>query len=319
MATTTVQAPAAPPTPSVATTRSSLARRQSSLVSSGASISSTSPQASNLAMPQHQRPHLTLQTPVQSPTSASTPFHASGTSSQASSAASQTQFFTPTSATTPLASTIPFSNSPISTSPTSSLTSSQQTATNPHAYSAPTATTSPPRSLMQRTSDKVGVWNLCIAVAIGIATIAATVYYSETMLRYAKWTKHNDCINDQEHGLPLSTECSEELLRARVSVEKRQVEAVHVSVRSKARDMGFAARAGMILAAGCIISLVTGLSFGSLVKVQRPRDGQVPAIAWYGACLVYVPLSLGVVMASAVFVHRETLTESLRQSLRNGA
>jgi hypothetical protein len=307
MATTTVQAPAAPPTPSVATTRSSLARRQSSLVSSGASISSTSPQASNLAMPQHQRPHLTLQTPVQSPTSASTPFHASGTSSQASSAAS----------------TIPFSNSPISTSPTSSLTSSQQTATNPHAYSAPTATTSPPRSLMQRTSDKVGVWNLCIAVAIGIATIAATVYYSETMLRYAKWTKQNDfregCINDQEHGLPLSTECSEELLRARVSVEKRQVEAVHVSVRSKARDMGFAARAGMILAAGCIISLVTGLSFGSLVKVQRPRDGQVPAIAWYGACLVYVPLSLGVVMASAVFVHRETLTESLRQSLRNGA
>jgi hypothetical protein len=279
-------------------------------------------------MPQHQRPHLTLQTPAQSPTSASAPSHASGISSQASSAASQTQSFTPTSATIPLALTLPISTSPPSISPTSSLTPSQQAATNPHAHFVPPATNSPRRSLMQRTSDRIGGWNLCIAVAIGIATIAATVYYSETMLRYAKWTKHNDfregCINDREHGLPLSAECSEELLRARVSVVKRQDEAVHAVLFFADLPgpgyLGFAARAGMILAAGCIISLVTGLSFHSLVKAKRSRYDPFPAIAWYTACVIFaLPWIFGIVTASAMFVHREALTESLRQSLRNGA
>jgi hypothetical protein len=121
--------------------------------------------------------------------------------------------------------------------------SSQQGATNPHVYSAPAATTPPPRNLMQRTSDKMGVWNLCAAVALGIATITVAVYYSATMLRYAKWTKHNDfregCINDQEHHLPVSPECSEELLRARVSVVKRQLEAAYHGVLSTAGSVRF--------------------------------------------------------------------------------
>jgi hypothetical protein len=51
------------------------------------------------------------------------------------------------------------------------------------------------------------------------------------MLSYAKWTKHHDfhegCINDQDHGLPMSKGCLEELLRPRASVVKRHIETAH--------------------------------------------------------------------------------------------
>jgi hypothetical protein len=81
---------------------------------------------------------------------------------------------------------------------------------------------------VQRASDKLGVWT---TIGLTAVAIIVAIYYGAVMLRYAKWTQHNDfregCISDREHQLPLSAACLQELLRPRVSVMKRQIEAVH--------------------------------------------------------------------------------------------
>jgi hypothetical protein len=86
------------------------------------------------------------------------------------------------------------------------------------------ASTPAPRNL----SNTLAVWT---TIALGLATLITAVYYGAIMLSFAQWTKHNDfregCIADQDHDLLMSAECSEELLRSRVSAVKRQVEAVH--------------------------------------------------------------------------------------------
>ena len=111
-------------------------------------------------------------------------------------------------------------NSPILTS-----TPPRQATPSPQAPIAPKALPLAPRNLVQRVSDRIGVWT-----TIGLTAVAVVIaiYYGAIMLSYAKWTKHNDfregCISDREHELPLSAECLEELLRPRASVAKRQIE-----------------------------------------------------------------------------------------------
>jgi hypothetical protein len=116
-------------------------------------------------------------------------------------------------------------------SPASSSTASHQAsptaAFQPQA--SPSASAPAPRSLIRKVLDEPGIW---IGVGLAIAAVVVAIYYGAVMLSYAKWTKHNDfregCINDREHKLPLSTECSEELLRSRVAaMAKRQIEAAH--------------------------------------------------------------------------------------------
>jgi len=110
----------------------------------------------------------------------------------------------------------------------SASTSFPQATTSPQMPTASPFLASTPRNLRQRVSDKLGLW---ITIALGIATIVVAVYYGAVMLSYAEWTKHNDfregCINDREHDLLLSADCSEELLRSRVSFVKRELEAAH--------------------------------------------------------------------------------------------
>lgn len=116
---------------------------------------------------------------------------------------------------------------------------------------------------MQRVSDKLGVW---ITIGLTTAALLVAIYYGAIMLSYARWAKQNDfregCISDQDHNLPLSAECSEELLRPRVSVVKRQIEAAHSVLRGK-HSIGFA---GMKTAGSFVFWFAFGVKFNSLSK-----------------------------------------------------
>jgi hypothetical protein len=323
MATTITQAPAAPPTPTISTTRSppssasasaatiqsGLTRRQTSLASSGASIS---PPAATSAQ---QRPNLALQTTTRPSTPASTPSQAHGTSSQPSSAGSQTHFYSPTSAISPcqapatgspaqaqahsspasaplqpqlpsanpqttanpLASTFTStpaqspqvqhhypltSGSPIPSSPISTSTRYQQAASTPQTPTTPKAPDA--LQIILNKLHSLGEWT---NIGLALAALIVAVYFGATMLSYAGWTKNNDfcegCINDQEHRLPLSAECSEELLRTRVSVVKRQIEEVSRGFVCKSQFVRFGVLrdpigAGLDVLLWCVISFVIG-------------------------------------------------------------
>jgi hypothetical protein len=264
MATTTIQAPAAPPTPNVCTTRnpsslasmsattvqSGLTRRQTSLASSGASITSISPPATT---PGQQRPNPALQTTIRPPTPTSTPAQLSNTSSQVQ------QFCSPISGS-------PTPSSPTSNSLISSSIPSRQSTPSPQTPITPKASSSALRNLVQRVPEKLGVWT---TIGLTTITIIVAIYYGAIMLSYAKWTKHNDfregCISDREHELLLSAECLQELLRPRASPMKRQIEVVHV-VFSKERDILLAR---MEIAGSFVLGLAIGVSLDSLSKVKN--------------------------------------------------
>jgi hypothetical protein len=243
MATATIQPPAAPPAPNVATThnsssistattRGNLTRRQSNRATSTTAVACILPATTTN---QQQRPSLTLQMTPKPPTPASTSSPVPSTSSQPSSAGSQTQFYTPNSTTASPStagfpaqqSCSPTSGSPAASSltPGSSPAPSQQVDPSPQTPTTPKAPSLAPRNLIRRLSDTIGVW---ATVGLAIAAIIVTIYYAAIMLSYAKWTKQNDfregCINDGEHGLPLSVECIEVLLRPRGFNVKRQIE-----------------------------------------------------------------------------------------------
>ena len=102
-------------------------------------------------------------------------------------------------------------------------------------------------------------------IGLALAALIVAVYFGATMLSYAEWTKHNDfregCINDQEHRLPLSAECSEELLRTRVSVVKRQVEGVYRGFLCKSQVVRFGVLRDPV-GAGLDVLLAWMISFG---------------------------------------------------------
>lgn len=116
----------------------------------------------------------------------------------------------------------------MSASPAPSSVAPQQATAAPQTQATSSAPAPAPRNVLRRFLHEPGVW---IGIGLAIAAVIVAVYYGAVMLAYAKWTKRNDfregCIHDQEHKLPLSAACSEELLRPRVSMVKRQVEGAH--------------------------------------------------------------------------------------------
>jgi hypothetical protein len=159
-------------------------------------------------------------------------------------------------------------------SPASSSTASHQATAAFQPQASPSASASAPRSLIRKVLDEPGIW---IGVGLAIAAVVVAIYYGAVMLSYAKWTKHNDfregCINDREHKLPLSTECSEELLRSRVAaMAKRQIEAAHSALLGE-HGIRFA---GMEFAASFALVFAICAGFSSLSKNWKDVEGRVP-------------------------------------------
>jgi hypothetical protein len=93
------------------------------------------------------------------------------------------------------------------------------------------------------------------------------IYYGATTLSYARWTKHNDfregCISDIDHDLPMSAECSEELLRSRVSMMiKRQIVGAHSALLGE-HSIRFA---GLKFAASFVLGIAVCIGFDWLSK-----------------------------------------------------
>jgi hypothetical protein len=191
-------------------------------------------------------------------------------------------------------------------SPASSSTASHQAsptaAFQPQA--SPSASAPAPRSLIRKVLDEPGIW---IGVGLAIAAVVVAIYYGAVMLSYAKWTKHNDfregCINDREHKLPLSTECSEELLRSRVAaMAKRQIGAAHSALLGE-HGIRFA---GMEFAASFALVFAICAGFSSLSKNWKDIEGRVPGfmVGVFGhLSLLLLILALVLVIFGAMFRH----------------
>ena len=145
-------------------------------------------------------------------TSSSIPLQQLGANSTDSQAASDPP---PSSPTPPTAS----GTSPQALSPSSVLASTAPLSTaSPLAPSCSPNQASAPRNVLATFLKTLGT---CATIALAILGVYYAAHYGGLTLAYARWTQRNDfrdgCISNRDHGLPLSTECSAEFTRTRVS------------------------------------------------------------------------------------------------------
>jgi hypothetical protein len=157
-------------------------------------------------------------------------------------------------------------------------------------------------------------------IGLAFAALIVAVYFGATTLSYAKWTKHNDfregCINDREHRLPLSAECSEELLRTRVSVVKRQVEAMFDGFLSKngftrhrRNGISFVVEVDRLYVILCVIGYVGALAV-RLATTPRTRSRSSSNPLYRPASFLLFMLLVGVyeLFLAVYFLHKFSVT-----------